>query len=488
MYIQHSAKMSVLIRNTFFSTLTSATQFLTNILILVLLARPLGTQEFGRLLLAYSFTAIFGILMEFGFKWYATREVSRDPAAALSITGKIFGSQLLLGSTATVVMVLFMHILDYPPQTRLVIALLWLSTIFLTLTNTLRSVFKGLNRFQYETWLQGVLFAMLVLLLAVPSIFHLGTVAFAAAILAARTIYFIFGLFLFKARLGAIGFHFDLTQAWRLTVTTLSFGIQIVLARIMLELNTVVLYQFKGNFAVGIYQAALRFILATVLISDIFIQAFFPVLSHSFKSNPAKFARAGMLLNRIQLSLGAYISGFFFIFADVFIQIAFGQAYGQAVPVLRILAFTTLLIFLSAAQSAILISCDKQYLRLKTNAMALLFNVVSTLALIPLWGAPGAAVSMAATYLLLLLVYLFFVRRTLARLFFDRRCLGALAWVLLGGALACFLKNFSLPMGILTYLILGAILFPAATSPAERREMLHALRCRNTGQRSADNV
>lgn len=158
-------KMPVLVQNTFYSALTNAIQFLTNILILILMARPLGAEEFGRLLLAMSFCSIFGMLVEFGFNWYATKEISQKSDSAQRITGKIFNSQLVLGLGASVLAVIFVLLLNYPPKTRFIIGIIWISTVLSSLTHTVRSVFRGENKFQYETLLNFILFAALTLLL-----------------------------------------------------------------------------------------------------------------------------------------------------------------------------------------------------------------------------------------------------------------------------------------------------------------------------------
>ena len=464
-------KMSGLVKNTFYSALTNVIQFLTNILILILLARPLGAEEFGRLLLAISFCSIFGMLVEFGFNWYATKEVSQKSDSAQRITGKIFNSQLFLGLGASVLVMIFVLLLNYPPKTRLIIGIIWISTILSSLTHTVRSVFRGENKFQYETLLHIILFAALTLLLATSPLLHAGTAAFAGAILGARIVYFAAGLFLFKMNFGKIEFDFDCKKGWQLMKTTLAYGIQIILARLLLELNTIVLYPYQGNSGVGIYQASLRFVLAFLLISDIFVQAFFPVISSSVHADPLKFVKIGTFLNRCLLTIGAYGTGFFFIFADILVSTIYGAQYSAAVPILRILAFAILIKFLSSTQAIVLIASDRQNMRAQSSAIALSFNVLSAFVLIPLLGLWGAAVSTVATFMIMTIAYSYFVRKTIHRLFYDRRCLYSIVLVLSGSAVTWYLKSVSLTLGIAGYLILGLVLFLVATTTEEKREM-----------------
>jgi O-antigen/teichoic acid export membrane protein len=468
--------MSVLVKNTLYSALTNAIQFLTNIIILVLLARPLGAEEFGRLLLAMSFCSIFGILVEFGFTWYATKEVSQIPDSARDIAGKVFNSQLVLGLGASVLVTVFVLILGYPLKTGIIIGIIWISTILSTLTDTLRSVFKGLNRFQFETLLNFIVFAALLLLLGIFPLFHTGTVAFAGAILGARIVYFASGLFLFRKKIGRMKFDFDFKKGAELMKMTLSYGIQIILARLLLEWNTLVLYQYRGNFGVGIYQASLRFILASLMISNILLQAFFPVIASSVSADRPKFMKAATMLNRYLLTIGAFMTGFFFIFADILIKVIYGVQYMPAVPILKILAFAVWIKFLSSTQAIVLIASDRQDMRARASAMALFFNVLFAFTLIPRFGLQGAAYSTVASFLIVTVLYYYFVQKTIGRIFFDRRCLYSIVLVSIGSGITWVLKEKSLLLGIASYLILGVLLLLTATTQEEKSKMRKTLR------------
>lgn len=468
--------MSVLVKNTLYSALTNALQFLTNIIILVLLARPLGAEEFGRLLLAISFCSIFGILVEFGFTWYATKEVSQRSDSARAIAGMVFNSQLVLGLGASVLATVFALILGYPLKTVIIIGIIWISTILSTLTDTLRSVFKGLNRFQFETLLNFILLAALLLLLGIFPLFHSGTVAFAGAILVARLAYFIAGMVLFEKKLGKMELDFDMKKGWGLMKTTLSYGIQIILAKLLLELNTIILYRYQGNYGVGLYQASLRFVLATLMISDVLLQAFFPVIASSVNADRTRFMKIGTQLNRYLLAIGAFMTGFFFIFADVLIGVIYGAQYSPAVPILKILAFAVWIKFLSSTQAIVLIASDRQDMRARASAMALFFNVLSAFALIPRFGLRGAACSTVATFLVVAVLYYFFVQKTIGHMLFDRRCLYSVALVVMGSGITWFLKEKSLLLGISSYLILGVLLVLTATTREEKSRIRKMLR------------
>jgi O-antigen/teichoic acid export membrane protein len=468
--------MTPLIKNTFYSSLTNALQSLANILIVVLLARPLGTAEFGRLLLAVSFTSIFAIIVEFGFKWYATKEVSQDPGRALSIAGEIFNAQLILALGATLLAALTVHLLGYPLRTVVVIAVIWVSAVLIAFTQVTRSLFRGLDLFPSDTALNLVLFMATLLALLPPLFFQPTVIAFALAILAARTVYFAAGRLLFARKVGRIGLHFSIPRGGRLLAATLAYGTQIMIFRLLLEWNTIVLYQYGGNVGVGLYQAAFRFVMATMMVSDVLLQAFFPVISRLAVSDRRRFVKTATSLNRYLLSGGAYIAGAFFIFAGELVQWIFGAEYAPAVPVLKILAFSVLGYFLSSAPAIALIALNRQGARARASAAVLAFNAAAAFVLIPAMGARGAALAMGATFILHPALYHLLLFKELRRLFFDLRSLAAILLALGGGLVAWLLKDASLLLGLSGYAALGIALFLVATTGAEKKEMLQALR------------
>lgn len=468
--------MSPLIKNTFYSTMTNALQSLANVLVVVLLARPLGTEEFGRLMLAISFAAIFAIIVEFGFRWYATKEVSQRPETARSVAGEIFNAQLLLAMGATLLAFTVALLLGYPPRTLAIVGIVWVSTLLMASTQVTRSVFRGLDMFPSDTALNLVLFAAIALALVPPLLFLPTTIAFAIAILGARAVYFAAGQALFKRKVGRMDFHFSVRQGGRLLSTTIAYGTQIIISRLLLEWNTIVLHQYRGNVGVGLYQAAFRFVLGTMMVSDVLLQAFFPLIAQLAPVDRRRFIKTSTVMNRYLLSGGAYLSGAFFVFAPELVHLVYGAPYAPAVPILKILAFAVIVYFMSAGPAIALIALGKQGTRARASAVVLVFNALCAFILIPAHGARGAAVSIVAAFMLLALQYYYFTYKTVKSIFIDRRTVYA-GFLALGGSLAAWqLKNISLIPGIAAYAALGALLFLTATTGEEKKEMLRALR------------
>lgn len=468
--------MPLPIKNTIYVTMANVLQALANVLIVVLLARPLGTEEFGRLLLAISFTSIFAIIIEFGFRWYAAKEVSQRPEMVRKIAGQIFNAQLLLVLAATLLVALAVRLLAYPPRTAAVIAVIWASAVLLPFTQVMRALFRGLDMFAFDMAITLVLFVALVL--ALTPLLHLrpSTMAFAVAIFAARFASFAAGHFLFRRRVGRIEFRIHAGEAGRLLAATLAYGAQIMVFRLLLEWNTIVLHQFSGNTGVGLYQAAFRFMLAAMVVSDILLQAFFPVIARLATTDRSRFVGTCTTLNRYLLAAGAYMAGAFFVFSGELVRWIFGAAYAKSVPSLKILAFAVLAYFLSAAPSIALIALGRQGTRARASIAVLAFNAVAAFILIPGRGAVGAALAMLAAFILHAVLNTALVHRELGRVLFDRRSWAAILLTLGGAMVSALFKGAALTLGLALYAALGAALFLTVTTGEERKEMLQVLR------------
>ena len=421
-------------------------------------------------------TSIFGIMVEYGFKWYATKEVSQDPGRARGIAAEIFNAQLILALAATLLAALTVHWLGYPLRTVAVIAVIWVSAVLIAFTQVTRSFFRGLDMFPCDTALNLVLFLATLLALLPPLFFQPTVIAFAVAILAARVVYFAAGRLFFARKIGKISMRFSIPRGSRLLAATLAYGTQIMIFRLLLEWNTIVLHQYGGNVGVGLYQAAFRFMMATMMVSDVLLQAFFPVISRLAVSDRRRFVKTSTSLNRYLISGGAYMAGAFFLFAGELVRWVFGAAYAPAVPVLKILAFAVLGYFLTSTPAIALIALGRQGARARASAVVLAFNAAMAFILIPAMGARGAALAMVATFALYACLSYLLLFQELKRFLFDLRLLVAIMLALGGTLVTLLLKDASLLLGMAGYAALGILLFLAVTTNAEKKEMLQALR------------
>src|SRR5690606_37848357 len=128
---------------------------------------------------------------------------------------------------------------------------------------------------------------------------------------------------------------------------------------------------------------------------------------------------------RYYLCAGLLISGAGSFLVSTVVLAFYGSEYAPAIPATQIAMVGAGVSLVSAATGAYQSVSDRQGLRLRLAGVTLAINVVLALALIPLFGLMGAALSFAITRVAGALISIFVVRSKL-QVSIDLTCLGRL--------------------------------------------------------------
>ncbi|TMF46218.1 MAG: flippase [Chloroflexi bacterium] len=182
------------------------------------------------------------------------------------------------------------------------------------------------------------------------------------------------------------------------------------------QLDVVLLQALKGFQMVGWYAAANRFIDAVAWIPQSAMGAVFPALSlvAATESRRLIFAyeKSFKMLAIVALPLAVGIS----VTADSLVTLAFGHAFDQSIPALRILAPSIALLFVNNAFIYTLTAINRQVDFTRLSLATLVVNVALNLLLIPPYGYLGAAAASTLTEAALFAGGLWLLRRQLAPL------------------------------------------------------------------------
>lgn len=135
------------------------------------------------------------------------------------------------------------------------------------------------------------------------------------------------------------------------------------------------------------------------------IDSLYPEIVQSFRKDRLRYERKNRQLYAIVIYASLFVSALICLIAKPFVVTLYGEKYLAAVMPLRIVVWYTAFSYLGVARNAWMV-CENQQKYLKylyISAAAL--NVLLNLALIPLWGASGAAaaslITQASTTILL---------------------------------------------------------------------------------------
>jgi O-antigen/teichoic acid export membrane protein len=468
-------------KNTFFNSITLGFRFLSSSLLFVIIARALGVEEFGRFAFALSFTGIFLVFADYGFNLLIVRDVAVSPTDALRIVNRVLNGKLVLAVAATAVLVIAIKSLDYPPETELLVYVLWAAALMYSFGLVLNTVFRGLNRFQYETYPTVILNAVQFALVAAMLLMGFGSISVALAYLVSRAVYLMVSLRLVRRKIGRLGFSVEVVDGLRILNESLPFGVHAILAVLYFQLDTVFLSYLSGDAEVGYYQAAMRVVMALMIAHELIATSYFPVLARDFKADPVAFRAHGAALNKYMLLAGALSAAFLLPYSGSVIGVLYGERYLSAAPVMRLLSVVVFLRFLGASYANFITVADSQRLRALGVGLSVVVNVALNLALIPRYGAAGAAVASIFTHLFLEALYIAFAVRLTGSFFIDAYCLKGLAVIAAGGAALYMLRGYAAPavLGAVIFVPCLALLAAAAFSGEERRALKGVFRRRS---------
>ena len=169
--------------------------------------------------------------------------------------------------------------------------------------------------------------------------------------------------------------------------------------------DKLMLKQMLGADAVGHYSLASTVSVSWAFLLSAVIDSLYPEIVQSFRKDRLRYERKNRQLYAIVIYASLFVSALICLIAKPFVVTLYGEKYLAAVMPLRIVVWYTAFSYLGVARNAWMV-CENQQKYLKylyISAAAL--NVVLNLALIPLWGASGAAaaslITQASTTILL---------------------------------------------------------------------------------------
>ena len=357
-----------------------------------LASRYLGLDGFGALTLAMAIVSLAALLTDLGMSTMAVREIARAPERERQIVGNVRTLGLALSVAAAVLLVGIAQAL-YAGQPHVRDAMLILSLQLLT------SPFTSSARAHLQARQLGPRIAI-------------GDVALAFGMVTASAVVVIADMG-FEAMVAAVAFGYltqaiamtalmrpDMRWAWSagrgpwglLLRVSLPFGATMIVNYLYFRLDVVLLSIITGNRDVAIYGLAYRVLEGLMVLPSYFMFALFPEIARlaEHRDRVDGIVRSALVaMETVALPLVVL----FFVLADDVIRVIGDTQYEEAGWVLRILMLALAISYLSGVYGHALPALGLQNRLFKWSLVILGVNLVINLALIPPFGAVGAAVA-----------------------------------------------------------------------------------------------
>lgn len=382
-------------------TAASIGQKLIAFLYFAVIARTIGEESLGAYFIALAMVTTIGVLDDVGLTAVTIREVAKGPDKAKELVQNVIGIKLITMPLTIVLALLLPEWRGFDDQTVLLVQLAILVMLFDTISVTMYGVMRGLHKLKYESigifigQMLTTIFGGIALLsgaidlrwLVLALILGSGWNMFFASVQVIRN-------------LGIGAFKPSLTQAKPMLRMGFMFFLAAVFVKIYSYIDSFTIEAVLGKAAVGSYAVAYKFTYAFQFLPLAFVGALYPTMS-ALAHKPAELSQTLVKAEWYMALLATPIVFGIFSLAPEIIDFFYGSTYIASGPVLMVLIFVLLFIFLDFPIGSLLNATGRQAVKTGLMGGAMIINVIGNLLLIPKLGLMGAAVTALATFIFL---------------------------------------------------------------------------------------
>ncbi|MBM3209528.1 flippase [Candidatus Shapirobacteria bacterium] len=400
-------------QNTFFLSTSQLVARVIGFFYFIFLARRLGVENFGIYNFTLAFVYNFFPIADFGLERLVLKDVSRNLAKAQFYFARLLPLRLILGILGYLGILGTAVILGQPWQEIQYLAIFGLGLIPYNLINLIIALQNAREKMEYMA-VTGV--ALNALAIAFGSFFVLLNFSLNWILLA----YFLAHLLVllwFLGRLGKLGLEVKFEIDWQFWRQALSqswvFAALTIIAVFYLRTSIIFVGLLEGDYQVGIYGSAFKFIEAGILLPQSLALALFPLSSRLFEKSKERLRK--IYLNGLGVLGGLGILGGLGMVggAKFIIPLVYGEKYLAAVPVFSILGVAMFFFFLNSLSGNIGQNSPKVKTFLFLLVGKFIFHAFLCLFLISRWSILGAAWAVAISEMLGTIINNWFVLRIL---------------------------------------------------------------------------
>lgn len=378
------------LRNSAATGVARASSLGARLVVIMILARYLGTSYFGDYNYVIAIVGLFEFLSDFGLNDIAVREISRHRHR----TDELFGSVLILKALIMLLMVGILLIVAYAlpsdDHVRTAILLYGASVILNFFVDTYFVVYRATERMSYEAVIVFVERWTYVLILV---LFVMRGVSFSYlfwANIISAVIKLILGTWVTATRFHRPTLHVDWSVYRNYLHETIPVGVSQLINSVSLRVGIVLLSLLGTSRAVGIFAGPYRIVDAVGLMSIVLLTAIFPVMGRRAKWQPQGLTPVMNKTLRALLFVAVPASIGLAVLARPTVDIVLGNEYSEAANVLTLLALILVPVYLNRMLSFAFIAINRQKEYAYITGSALVITVILDLLLIPQYGLWGA--------------------------------------------------------------------------------------------------
>lgn len=369
------------------------------ILVLALLARHLGPQEFGIWSYAVALTTIIGTVAILAMDKIAVKElITGQNSQSVTVSTVIF--MRIMAALCCMIISLLIVVLTRPQQP------VYLYCTFFSSFTILFQSFDVLDYFyQVKNSIRTVIipkvsvFILFCLIKTVLILLGGSLLAFLWISVMELLVTYSIILWKYHRQYASAAFSkIDFRLAARLLKQCSPLVYSGVLVVLFLKIDLLLLDYMSSATVLGNYVAAARISELWYALPTVIATAMLPGLIRKREESPAAYRESLETWIRLSCWVSIGIAVFITLSSPFIIGLLYGQAYVSAPRILRIHIWACIPVFISAVVVQYLFVEGKYHLIVYGNVAGLLVNVAVNIWLIPAMGGAGAAIATVAAY------------------------------------------------------------------------------------------
>jgi len=384
-----------------------------NFVVGILVARKLGPNGYGLLNYGLSMVALFAVISSLGLDEIVVRNLVSDTWKKDRILGTTFGLRLAGAILILILAPSVSYLVNHDRESFYIVFILAFGPIFQSLT-VIDFFFHSRVQARYSSIALGISFGISSLLKVVLICINANVFLFAAAYLfeyVAMALAFM-GMYEKKGN-HLVQWEFQKTEALALLKDAFPVIFAGFLMVVYSRIDQVMIKSMLGNEALGYYSVSVALTEAWHVIPFVLTASLFPAIIQAKADREAVFRNRLRQIYSLLIWSAVAIALPVSLTSNWIVQTLFGAAYGQSGPVLAILIWNCIFIFLHLANGKWIITENNQRIWLWITPVGCLINIVGNLLFIKKYGIEGAAVATLMTQFFTSHLAFAFIRKTL---------------------------------------------------------------------------
>ncbi len=384
----------------------------------LLMLRILQPEGAGRYAFAVAFISMAEIITRYGLGTLATREVAADRSRTNRYLSNVALLRIFLWLAAlplmAVILGLYMAFGGVTTDVLVATAILAVGTLLSNLSDGLTAIFYAHEKAEYPAAIASVTALTRVSVGALVLLLGWGIIGLAGASLVANLVAFITLAYIMTVKIYRPWLEADRSLQREMMAESLPLMLNHLLATIFFRIDVFILKPTWGDNSVGFYNAAYKYIDGINVIPQYFTLAIFPLMSRFAAGSRESLVRAYILSLRLLMLLALPLAvGTPFVARELILFLAGERFLPDSMIVLQILIWFLPFSFINQVTQYVLIAVNQQRHLTRAFIIGVLFNLVTNLIFIPLYGYRAAAVTTILSEWALLIPFYRLVRANL---------------------------------------------------------------------------